>query len=159
MFFLILATKATEEVKLLPTTHLSPEFMTDVLPDTTNVPRKNPTELTNDRTASVSKDDIEMMRGRALNINDSEHQRKSSGILYVTAPTTETFRPKSDNSFGGDGNRELSDVSMDDDEPFQTHLNKGELKLSSKSGKYYINLQFKSMFDVRCSIFKIYIDF
>lgn len=56
-----------------------------------------------------------MMRGRALNINDSEHQRKSSGILYVTA---------------------LSDVSMDDDEPFETHLNKEELKVSSKSGKH-----------------------
>lgn len=117
--------------------------MTDVLTETTNepVPRKNAIGSSNDRTASVSKDDIEMMRGRALNINDSEHQKKSSGILYVTAPATESLR--------SNGNKELSDVSMDDDEPFETHLNKGELKLPSDSGKLiHIKIEFFNIFNI-----------
>lgn len=136
--FSLPVTKVTEELKLLPT----PVSITEVLVETTN-----PTAVSyNDRTASISKDDIEMMRGRALNINNSEHKRKSSGILYVTAPTTESLRPRSRNTFV-DGDRELSDVSMDDDETFDTQLNKGKPKFPLESGKN-INLQLN-----RCLIY------
>lgn len=64
------------------------------------------------RSRVVSKDVIESIRGRALNITNSGMERQqSSSFVYVT-PTMPVA--KSMNAFSGD----LSDVNMDDDEDF-----------------------------------------
>lgn len=63
----------------------------------------------NDRSRVVSKDDIESIRGRALNFNTTERkQQNPSGVIYVTAPPAQPI-PKLSKSF------DLSDVSMDND--------------------------------------------
>lgn len=60
----------------------------------------------NVRSRVVSKDDIESIRGRALNLNSTENkQPKPTGVIYVTAP------PAQNKPMLGD----LSDVSMDND--------------------------------------------
>ncbi|XP_031630800.1 putative epidermal cell surface receptor isoform X2 [Contarinia nasturtii] len=64
----------------------------------------------NERTRIVSKDDIESIRGRALNLSGVEHRQPASGVIYVTAPPTQSM-PKSLKTFSDD----LSDVSMDND--------------------------------------------
>lgn len=69
-----------------------------------------------DRSRVVSKDDIESIRGRALNLTNSERkQPTSSGVIYVTAPPSAPVPsmsiPKSAKTFSDD----LSDVSMDND--------------------------------------------
>lgn len=64
----------------------------------------------NDRSRVVSKDDIESIRGRALNLTSTERRQQSmSGAIYVTAPTL--VMPKASKTFSDD----LSDVSMDND--------------------------------------------
>lgn len=66
----------------------------------------------NDRSQVVSKDDIESIRGRALNFNKTDRkQQKSSGVIYVTAPSIESTS-KHSKSFNDD----LSDVNMDNDD-------------------------------------------
>lgn len=96
----------------------------------------------NDRSRVVSKDDIESIRGRALNFSSNDHQQSMpGGVIYVTAPPLPSsssspsaaasvtideisrsapvipviVKPKSAKakSFGDD----LSDVSMDNDGP------------------------------------------
>lgn len=65
---------------------------------------------TNGRSRVVSKDDIESIRGRALNFNNTEQKKqKSSGVIYVTAPPAQPAA-KLSKSFD-----DLSDVSMDND--------------------------------------------
>lgn len=59
-----------------------------------------------DRIRVVSKDDIDLIRGRALNLTGKS---TTSGVIYVTAPPPAL--PKSSKSFSDD----LSDVSMDND--------------------------------------------
>lgn len=103
---------------------------TTQLSEATTESLKQSTNDLNQRKSSpavVSKDDIEMMRGRALSITDTDEQRsKQSGVLYVTAPTMEMMKPKMGKSFGSD----LRDVSMDDeDEPFDTHKSKEDVSL------------------------------
>lgn len=72
----------------------------------------------NDRRQVVSKDDIESIRGRALNFSSTENaQQKFSGIVYVTAPTTSSLLPKSSKSFQND----LSNVDMDVDDNFHNN--------------------------------------
>lgn len=74
----------------------------------------------NDRRPVVSKDDIESIRGRALNFTSSENpqqQQKFSGIVYVTAPTTSSLLSKSSKSFQND----LSNVDMDVDDNFHNN--------------------------------------
>lgn len=66
----------------------------------------------NDRSQVVSKDDIESIRGRAFNFNKTERKpQKSSGVIYVTAPSIESTS-KHSISFNDD----LSDVNMDNDD-------------------------------------------
>lgn len=60
----------------------------------------------NVRSRVVSKDDIESIRGRALNLNSTENKPlKPTGVIYVTAPPAQN-KPMLD---------DLSDVSMDND--------------------------------------------
>lgn len=67
-----------------------------------------------DRSRIISKDDIESIRGRALNISHVDHSQKVqqpySGIVYVTAPTTSSFLPRASGAFRND----LSNVDIDD---------------------------------------------
>lgn len=64
------------------------------------------------RSRVVSKDDIESIRGRALNFTSAENtqQQKFSGVVYVTAPTTSSLLSKTSKSLKND----LSDVDMED---------------------------------------------
>lgn len=64
----------------------------------------------NDRSRIVSKDDIESIRGRALNLSSIEHRPSTSGMIFVTAPPALVL-PKSSKTFSDD----LSDVSMDNE--------------------------------------------
>ncbi|XP_055308987.1 putative epidermal cell surface receptor isoform X2 [Sitodiplosis mosellana] len=65
----------------------------------------------NDRSRVVSKDDIESIRGRALNLSSTESkQPKSAGVIYVTVSPVQN-KPMHSKSFSDD----LSDVSMDND--------------------------------------------
>lgn len=66
---------------------------------------------------ALSNDNIESIRGRALNFSNVERKTPvSAGIVYVTAPTTQPLpssaMPRSSKAFSGD----LSDVSMDGDD-------------------------------------------
>lgn len=61
-----------------------------------------------DRSRIVSKDDIESIRGRALNLNSTDRKSTTSGIIYVTAPPSSQ---KPSKTFSDD----LSDVSMDNE--------------------------------------------
>lgn len=79
-----------------------------------------------DRSRVISRDDIESIRGRALNITSADHhrilqqqpQQPYSGIVYVTAPTTSAFLPRSSSSFHND----LSNVDIEDIFPNSEHL-------------------------------------
>lgn len=71
-----------------------------------------------DRSRIVSKEDIESIRGRSLNLTVNEHKMSTtSGVIYVTAPPSPIASQsglavsKSLKSFNDD----LSDVSMDND--------------------------------------------
>lgn len=68
------------------------------------------------RSRVVSKDDIESIRGRSLNLTNNERNHSTSGVIYVTAPpplapVLSMSMPKSAKSFSDD----LTDVSMDND--------------------------------------------
>lgn len=82
----------------------------------TNTPTKSsaisqPNAVENDRSRVVSKNYIESIRGRALNITSTDMQmerQQTSAFVFVTPSSVQ---PKSMHTFGDD----LSDVSMDDD--------------------------------------------
>lgn len=61
----------------------------------------------NVRSGIVSRDDIESIRGRALNFTASDRKPTKSSIIYVTAPPAVVKMSKSED--------DLSDVSMDND--------------------------------------------
>lgn len=88
----------------------------------------------NDRSRVVSKDDIESIRGRALNFtNDERRQSMAGGVIYVTAPPPSPLTSaaaaideasgktpdmpvlKSKSAKAKSFNDDLSDVSMDND--------------------------------------------
>lgn len=81
----------------------------------TNIPTKSstisqPNAVESDRSRIVSKNDIESIRGRALNITSTGmemERQQTSAFVFVTPSSVE---PKSKHTFGDD----LSDVSMDD---------------------------------------------
>lgn len=76
------------------------------------------TNKSTDRSRVVSKEDIESIRGRSLNLTNTDHKDSiTGGVIYVTAPPQSTVSPpakavsKSLKAFNDD----LSDVSMDND--------------------------------------------
>lgn len=89
----------------------------------------------NDRSRVVSKDDIESIRGRALNFtNDERRQSMAGGVIYVTAPPSSPLTSaaaaideasgttpdmpvlvKSKSAKAKSFNDDLSDVSLDND--------------------------------------------
>lgn len=86
-----------------------------------------------DRSRVVSKDDIESIRGRALNLTNSERKQSTpGGVIYVTAPPPPPVPsmsiPKSAKTFSDD----LSDVSMDNDSmDFQSSEHVGKTTTTS----------------------------
>lgn len=84
----------------------SVETKSDIIDNTTKSSISK-TTVASDRSGVVSKDDIDSIRGRALNITDGEMERQqTSSFVYVTPAMA-----KSMHTFGDD----LSDVSMDND--------------------------------------------
>lgn len=100
-----------------------PAVTTEVVTESTEHPIKSDTiEISststsiiksNDRSRIVSKDDIESIRGRALNLSSTERKSSTSGVIYVTAPPTPApaISKSAKSSFSDD----LSDVSMDNE--------------------------------------------
>lgn len=83
----------------------------------TNIPTKSstisqPNAVENERSRIVSKNDIESIRGRALNITSTgmEMERQQTSAFVFVTPSS-SVQPKSMHTFGDD----LSDVSMDGD--------------------------------------------
>lgn len=101
------------------------------------------------RSRVVSKDDIESIRGRALNLTTSERRpTASSGVIYVTAPPSLSVSSasvvpaigmaKSSKSFD-----DLSDVSMDNDGMMTTstslaHDTECQSKVSFFTNNFYL---------------------
>lgn len=123
------------------TTHIPPDMETTMDEDdemneeeSEPIPMEDETEEKNSHVENelrgrvISKDDIESIRGRALNISSGadlnpkiqkqQQQQPYSGIVYVTAPTTSSYSPRSSSTFQND----LSNVDIDDIFPNSEHL-------------------------------------
>lgn len=102
----------TEHVSASDVTTMTTETITESHAKSEVVSSSTMASITksNDRSRIVSKDDIESIRGRALNLSSVEHRQPASGVIYVTAPPTPSM-PKMSKTFIDD----LSDVSMDND--------------------------------------------